>query len=625
MDEQKEAHPAPPRREVRRLRVIWILFALVFTALAAGLGYWQLVRSREATALERRQTFRRVMAPAPRGVIYDREHRVLAGNRVRTSAVVNLGDLRADWDNEAARNGVELKQARFNVLQRHLDRITTLTGRPSGLLDQHALARHLAGDRLKPFVLIDTLTGMEVEALHAKLSATDPVRLQRTTERWYPHGRVAAHVLGRVRSEVIHTPVGRDFPIRNYVEAVGESGLEQHYDAQLRGQPGRAVVRVDAAGFSAGPAFDRIEAAPGGEVVTSLDLELQQAAGRAMAATPGTPRGAAVVIAVATGEVLALVSQPDFDLSAVSPVMSVQTKARVDAEGGWLNRATQGLYPPGSSFKIFTALAGLRAGTLSPDATVPCPGYLDWGGRRFPCHYAAGHGDVDLKSALAYSCNVYAYRTGLGAGAGALAAEARRFHFHEKTGVDLPFETDRMLVPDPAWKQKEEQAAWTGGDTLNLAIGQGFLRYTPLQAACAVASLARRETLTVPTLLADPDRRPSGERPAEPLGVSDEAYAGLIKGMEAVVEIGIGKNAQVPGVRIAGKTGTAQVERKEGMMNIAWFIAFAPVENPQIAIAVVLEGDQPGVEFAGAEHAAPVVREIVGTYFEQPGAEQRKK
>ena len=224
---------------------------------------------------------------------------------------------------------------------------------------------------------------------------------------------------------------------------------------------------------------------------------------------------------------------------------------------------------------------------------------------------------MSLRTALAHSCNVFAYHTGIAAGPDALADEARRFHLGEPTAVDLPFETRRMLVPDPAWKEATGRGNWTTGDTINLAIGQGFIRYSPLQAACAIASFARRETLTIPTLLYHSKRRPSGDRPAESLGLSDRDYSAIVDGLRAVVETGIGRDAQVPGVTIAGKTGTAQVTRPEGMMNIAWFIAFAPVDDPQIAVAVAMEGGEPGVEFAGGEHAAPIVREIIGAFFDK--------
>ena len=619
-----------PPELVGRLRFIRgvILGSLLVTV--AGLGYWQIGRSAEYTAIERRQNLRRVMLPGPRGIIYDRNHRVLAGNRTRVAAVLHLASQQEAFLREketllnqgpdiltSAPEGTARAEARarFAVVQRHLDRINLVLGHRIPL-DALRLERAFARARHAPFVLVDGLNETEGARLEASLHPADPVKLQRVTERWYPHGHAAAHVLGRLRREVVRTPVGKDFPILNYIGTVGDFGVEQHHDARLQGRLGEAVIRVDAFGSPADLPLERREPAPGQDLVLSLDLDLQRAAERAMAATPGRRRGAAVALAVATGEVLVLASQPDFDLNTISPVLTAASKEAIDEEGGWFNRATQGLYPPGSSFKIFTALAGLRRGTLQPGLAYQCAGFYEVAGHRFVCHQPAGHGAVALSTALAHSCNVFAYQTGLAAGPDALADEARRFHFHQMTGIDLPFETSRMLVPDPAWKEAVGAGRWTRGDTVNLAIGQGALRISPLQAACAIASLARRETLTVPTLIRQPGRRPAGDRAPEPLGLTDGDYAALVASMRAVIETGIGREAQVPGESVAGKTGTAQVLRPEGMMNVAWFVAFAPVERPEIAVAVAIEGEQPGVEFAGAEHAAPIVREIIGTYFD---------
>lgn len=594
---------AIPPDQPRRLRLILGTFGVMLGLLVAGLVYQQLFRSTEHAAREQRQSQRRIALPAPRGVIYDREHRVLAGNRLRTDAVINLGELRTGIQRES---GSSTASARLAAAQRHLDCINALTGREE-TVDATQLERAYAHDRLTPFVLAMDLSEVEADRLAAGLTAADPVQLQRSHQRWYPHGAAAAHTLGRIRRE----QAGR------VADTAGISGIEKHHDDRLRGQPGQAVAQIDAWGFTMGALIEEHAPVSGTDLVLSLDLDLQLAAERALSAAAGAPRGAVAVISVATGEILALASKPGYDLSEVSPTLSMATKQRIDAEGGWFNRATQGLYPPGSAFKIFTALAGLRGGTLRPDTRLICPGHLEVGGHRFPCHQAAGHGALSLRDALAHSCNVFAYQAGRAAGADALAAEARRFHFHEPTGIDLPSETTRMLVPDPAWKETNGRGPWTAGDTVNLAIGQGFLRCSPLQMACAMASLARRETLTVPTLLRSLARRPSGDRPPEPLGLSDANYAALIAGLRAVVESGIGRDAHVPGISIAGKTGTAQVIRPEGRFNIAWFVAFAPMERPAIALAVALEGGRPDVEFAGAEHAAPVVREIIGTYHDK--------
>ena len=613
----------PPPTLVRRLRLVQATLFGLLVALVVALVQAQWRRTAEAVDLERRQSLRQMMLPGARGIISDRAGRVLAGNRDRLDAVLHWGRVREELGRISGASSeapaaivappAGTASLRRAIAQRELDRINAIIGRTTPL-NVARLERHFSRERTSPFVLVADLTEAEAQRRAGALRNDDPVQLVRTAQRWYPHGRTAAHVLGRLRRETVRTPPGEAFPILNYTTWVGDWGLERQHERQLQGRPGHAIIRVDAVGLPVGEPLEQHEAEPGGDLVLSIDLELQQAAERAMAATPGQPRGAAVALSVVTGEVLVLVSKPDFDLNAVSPVLTAEMQEAIDAEGGWLNRATQGLYPPGSSFKIFTMLAGLRAGTLQPDDRLSCPGYYDVAGHRFRCHRPDGHGEITLRTALAQSCNVFAYQVGLAAGPRALAEEANRFHFGEPSGIDLPFETRRMLVPDPT----RDAARWNLGDTVNLAIGQGDLRFTPLQAACAIASLARRETLTVPTLLHSPDRRPTGERPAEPLNLDDDDYAALIDGLQAVVETGIGRDARVPGVAIAGKTGTAQVLRPEGMMNIAWFVAFAPVERPEIAVAVAMEGDQPNVEFAGAEHAAPIVREIIGTHLARP-------
>lgn len=633
--------PLPPEL-CARLRVLGGSVLALLIVLGVALAYWQLVRSREFAEQGRRQTLRRELVPVARGVIFDRNHRVLAGNRDRRAAVLPLGLLREEIQAErqallarpteptrpASSNAAVSSsatvtsvaaasltaRARAAVVERHLARINALLGR-TGTFDAAALERHVASDRTAPFVLADNLTRDEHARLARALTPADPVRLRITAERTYPHANTAAHVLGRIRLERNRPRDATNLLALDVLDAVGDSGIEKQFDAHLRGTPGVATVRLDVSGFASDPPEVVESGSPGHDLVLSLDLDLQQAAERALASA-ASPRGAAVVIAVQTGEVLALANKPDFDLNVVSPRISTTAKQQLDADGAWLNRATQALYPPGSLFKIITASAGLRAGSLRPDGAYNCPGYADLAGHRFLCHNLDGHGRVTLRTALAQSCNVFAYHVGLAVGPEALVREARRFHLHEPTGIDLPFETTSMLVADPAWQRTSRDEAWTVGDTVNLSIGQGFLRISPLQAASMMAALARRETLTRPTVVRAVGRSASGNRPPEPLELSDANHAALIAGLEAVVESGIGRAAQVPGVRVAGKSGTAQVQHDDGRYNVAWFVAFAPVERPEIAIAVALEGDQPEVEFAGAAHAAPVVGEIAGSYFD---------
>lgn len=599
---------------------------MALVVLLGGLVVTQLVRSDNYRAIGLRQHQRRVLLPAPRGVIYDRDHRVLAGNRVQVAAAISLGDVRRDAARQSTldrltlpvsrRTGGVAKEARVSVLREYLARLDMITGRHASL-DLARLDRAWTQERTAPFVLLDDLTEAECAKLQTALPSIGPVYLFRSTARSYPQGRTAAHALGRVRRALTsEDKISIETRALPALTTVGESGMEQQYEDILGGKAGEAVVRVDALGFLVGPPQELRPPIWGHDVVTSLDLDVQLAAERALEAVDTAPRGAAVALSVRTGEVLALVSKPDFDLNAVSPALSIALKEQLDAEGAWLNRATQGLYPPGSTFKIFTVLAALRAGTLHPDDAVFCTGALDIGGRRFACHQAEGHGTMTLATALPHSCNVFAYMAGLAAGPEAIAAEARRFHLDQPTQLDLPFEAHQMFVPDPDRNRSAGRRHWTAGDTANLSIGQGALRCTPLQAACAIASLARGETLTVPTLVHQPRRRASGTRPPEPLALDPAATTALRQSLEAVIATGIGRNAQVPGYRLAGKTGTAQVERTDGIANTAWCVAFAPMEQPEIAIAVVVEGTEPGVEFTGAEFAAPIVSEIAATYFD---------
>jgi penicillin-binding protein 2 len=259
----------------------------------------------------------------------------------------------------------------------------------------------------------------------------------------------------------------------------------------------------------------------------------------------------------------------------------------------------------------------MRIGAIRPDSKVTCTGYYQVGGRLFPCHNRNGHGEVDLRGAIRQSCNVFFYQHGILTGAENIAAEARRFGYDHKTGVELPFETGAMIVPDADWKRRNRDEAWCPGDTANYSIGQGFQRTTPLQVACMVASLARGEALTVPTILHQPGRSPTGDKPRVPLNLTPAQYQAIVEGMEQVVQIGTGRLARVPGVRVAGKSGTAQVQDRGKALEMASFVAFAPIEKPEIAVAVLLEGTEPDEAFAGGRMAAPVMQQVLQAYFDK--------
>lgn len=630
---------------------LWVFhggIVLLLGVLAAGLGYQQLIRTDEYRERETVQNQRRVVVPGPRGNIYDREGRLLVGNRPRFAVTLSLDELRADFRKEylrIRRNYRELddkdipsaaqmeRLARVSVVQQHLNTINRILG-AHHRVDGAKLERHYRQARILPYLLLEDVSPAEYARLLEQLPVASPLQVYTNSTRYYPNGSLAAHTLGYTASDddldIGDALPGAELTTFKMRGSVGKNGLEAALDTRLQGQAGGAIYLVDPAGYRQQPPLEKRRPVQGGDVVVSLDLDLQKAAEARMdsqMAVRGVA-GAAVALDIATGEVLALVSKPDYDLNAFNPRLSTEVAAEIQNKGAWLNRATQGLYPPGSTFKLVTSLAGLRSGHILPDSAIECTGTYRVGGRVFVCNNHKDYGQITLAQAIEKSCNTFFYDYGLKTGIEAIAEEARRHGLDDPTGIESPHETRGMLVPDPEWKQRQRGDRWFPGDTANVSIGQGDLAITPLQMACFVASLARGETTTRPTLL----HKELGVRQhSEPDGLTPPQRAAILAGMEAVTNTGTGKILQlpvfrVPGLRIAGKTGTAQKRTPEGTLNFAWFVGFFPVENPQVAIAVMMEGDTPGEDFGGGRNAAPVAGAIIRAwgekhgYFAQPSA-----
>jgi penicillin-binding protein 2 len=308
---------------------------------------------------------------------------------------------------------------------------------------------------------------------------------------------------------------------------------------------------------------------------------------------------------------------PDYDLGIFSPRLSFNDSKDIEKRQAWANRAISSAYPPGSTFKILTTIAGLRNGTITTDEPIiNCDGVIHRNGRNFVCYNGRGrHGDVLLPEAISSSCDIYYYEAGWRTTAEKLAEEGRRFHLDRPTGIQLPHETNRMVMPDNAWKVENIGQKWFPGDTANMAIGQGYVLATPLEMAAFTASVARGEVFTKPTLLHQAN---APTQRSESIGLTPKQRAALLEGMIGCTTVGTAKvltnlaSLRVPGVTIAGKTGTAQIP---GNKNVAWFICFAPAENPEIAIAVAIEGDTAGEEFSGGLYSAPVASRILQEYF----------
>lgn len=618
-----------------RLLVFNGVVIAMMVILGSGLAYHQLVKPGVYSERERLQILRRVVSPGPRGHIYDREGRLLVGNRPRFSVVLDLAELRPEFraaykkvkNNYAGLPAAErpntnqlARIARASVAQRYLDQINAILKRDEQVRSAR-LNSHIEHSLLLPFVLLDDLAPEEYARLIERLPVASPLQVYTSSTRNYPYESAAAHTLGFVG--VNTDPEVEDFPgedLRTFKlkGSVGRDGLEVVFDAELEGEAGAAIYRVDPAGFKVPGPVDKRMPKQGHNLTTSLDIDLQLAAEEAMKDSEGRARtGAAVALDIRTGEVLVLVSKPDYN--PLTRVPNLPPDADLERSGVWLNRVTQGQYPPGSTFKIITAMAALRADAIESDTTrVTCPGFYQVGNRRFPCWNRHGHGERDLRGALRDSCNVFFYKNGLEIGAPLIAAEAKRFGFNHPTEIELPYEFKAPHVADPAWRAANWKRAnlpdgiWRQGDTANISIGQGDTLITPLQAACMVASFARGETETKPTILHDPSRP---RQRTTLIGLPPADYNAVLEGMEQCYQIGSGKLARVDGLRGAAKTGTAQLGRKD----MAWVVAFAPVENPQIAVAVVLEGAEDDNNFGGGVYAAPVVKAIFQAWKDKRG------
>jgi penicillin-binding protein 2 len=618
-----------------RIVFFYFLIGALLLILGSGLAYRQLFRTGLYTERERQQNQRRLLEPGPRGNIYDRNGLVLVGNRPRFAVMLDLDGLqqefrrefiqirknyRATGDRDLPTNTQMEQIARVSVVQQYLDQVDAILHRQDQV-DVAALKRHFDRQLLLPYLLIPDLSLDDFARLTEHLPVRSPLQIYATSTRTYPNGSVAAHVLGYVG--VDEDVDAEDFPGDDLTTfkmkgSIGRDGLEKRYDAQLQGVAGGSIFRVDPSGFKVNPPLETRLPVQGKGLITSLDLDLQKAAEQAL----GDQTGAAVALDVHTGEVLVMASKPDYDLNNFSPRLTQDTVADIEKRGAWSNLAIAGLFPPGSTFKTIVSVAGLRSGRIDPDKIlVDCVGEMRIGNRIFHCDNGRGHhGELTLTPAVAESCDTYFWTAGLAIGPDLIAAEARRIGLDRPTGIELPGESHAMIVPDPAWKRKNRNEPWTDGDTANLSIGQGDLRFTPLQMACWAASLARDETTTVPTLLHDPNRP---AQHSEPLGLTPAQREDLVKGMVAATDTTYPSDTasllstiaayRIPGVQIAGKTGTATVTALH--TDIAWFICFAPAYDPQIAVAVAVQGDVGHQDFGGAFHSAPIADMILQAYF----------
>ncbi len=439
------------------------------------------------------------------------------------------------------------------------------------------------------------------------------VSLSIEEQRHYPFGKLASHVLGHVGQ--VNPAELEQFAKYEYQTGdwIGKIGLERLYDPTLHGRDGGFLIEVDARGRQV-RVMDYVQPKAGQDLVLTLDQKLQELAEKRLGAT-GHP-GAAIVMSPRTGELLALASSPGFDPNVFMPLGDPEERKAIllnTKEKPLLNRTIQALYPPGSTFKVITSLAMLEKNSWDVNKRIFCTGSFTFGKEKrvFKCWKEHGHGWVDFHKALAESCDVYYYQVGMDLGPEAIEDMARRFGLESATRIDLPQEQKRPLPM--AWKKSRPSLSeryWHGGETLNYSIGQGALQITPLQMASMMATVASGGLMYQPYLVSESQsfghvsKKLGAAKLVNQISVSERAWKHLKSALVEVVESGTGVASKLPGIRVAGKTGTAQSSKKTG--DHAWFIAYAPAEEPEVACAVLVEHGG-----HGGSVAAPIAHDLL--------------
>ncbi|MDR1452683.1 MAG: penicillin-binding protein 2 [Candidatus Margulisbacteria bacterium] len=568
------------RRRQAIAKHTWWLGVFLLAVLLARLFYLQILQRRYYDFLADSIRSRIIPAIAPRGLIYDRYGIVLAESK----SVYALDVLPYQIKNQ-------------DFVLNFLKNIK---------IDTSALERKLKNKDYLPYELLTVRRSLEpwqIAYIEENKQALEGVVISTRIIRHYPQGSAAAHVLGYV-GQIGSTELSK---LKNYGyqmgDIIGLAGIERYYDSYLRGVDGGQPLEVDTHGNPV-RSLQTLEPVPGHNIQLTIDFALQQAAARAL----GSRKGAVVIVNPQTGEVLAMVSQPDYDPNYFSDFLSEQEWQELRAKDHPLYNRALGAYPPGSTFKIVTFLAALEA-KIDTAKTFICNGSLVVNGRRFACWYLdrGGHGAQDLLKGFINSCNVVFYNLGLLLDPQKIADVAAAFGLGTATNIDLPFENNGF-VPTARWKKRAYGQEWFPGDSLNMAIGQGYLLTTPLQMTLLTAAVANKQNrLFKPYLLhkiVSVTGRPVLQNKPEPVNTLPFAPQNLQlvrRLLREVVDDGTGINAKIDGLVIRGKTGTAENSGADH----AWFVSYGPYENPDLALAVFVE--EGGF---GGTVAARIAREI---------------
>lgn len=575
---------------------------VIFLLLIAG--FWRLQVQNPQLYDERAQANSIKSAPilAPRGRILDRDGRMIVDNRASFELLIAREQLK-DEHLKAIAEGLDID---YDEL---MAKVIRFRSRP----------------KYEPMVLKEEMTPADLAFVDSHRDFYPELLVVQGQSRQYPQDGMLAHVLGytgEISEDELDDP---QFAKYDPGQIIGKFGIERQYNDSLTGADGQRQVIVDNRG-TVRQVLATVPATPGKDLQLTIDLDLQAVAELSMdSGLHEAPlnvehkNGAVVALDPNTGEVLAMVSRPTFDPNRFTGRIKAKDWKEINGnpDHPLLNRAIQDAQAPGSTFKPIMAIAGLETGTIDDEWTVHCPGGATFYGRYFKCHLKGGHGTVALHKGITQSCDVYFYNVGNKLGIDHIAYYADLVGYGKPTGIDLPHELTGV-VPSPAWAMRTQRRKWYAGETISVSIGQGALTVTPLQVARAIGGLAVGGTWHTPHLVRDGAVK---DKPMTwPLNAKN--VADVVSGMYGVVnEGGTGVRAAIPGLRVCGKTGTAQVASNDfvkahghegqDLKDNVWFVGFAPCEKPEIVVAAFFEH---GFE---SKYACPIVRDVIKAYFDK--------
>ena len=586
----------------QRILVLSFVVGIVFLFLLIRLWHLQILNADDYHAMSENNRLRFVPVAASRGAILDRTGTILVSNRPSFSLAVIPQE-------------VTDKEALLTLL--------------SGLLglDREEMAERWEKNKGRakyyPIVLASNITRDHVEIVEENRMRLPGIEIEMKPVREYTSGKIAAHLLGYIGEVYEKELASTGFEDYNPGDYIGKNGIERALEKELHGNDGGRQLEVDARGRVLRTISESYPTV-GNSVMLTIDATVQKSAERAFV----DQAGAAVAMDVTNGEILAFVSNPGFDPSLFGGKLPADVwKGYLDDKRHPLeNKALSGQYPPGSTFKMITALAGLQDTIINESTSITCNGSYDLGTSTFKCWNKKGHGATNLRKSLRESCDVYYYQLGEKLGVDKIATAAHAFKLGAPLGVELLNERSG-LIPTAEWKQKHFGKRWFHGETLPVAIGQGAVLMTPIQLASMIATVANDGTIYRPHLVkrvVDADGKTLRETKTEIIGnasFSKESFRLVKQGLLAVVNEpgGTGAMARLYDVKVAGKTGSSQVVKLRDSKQStpyqyrdhALFVAFAPFDKPEIAVAVIVEHGE-----HGGSSAAPIAGKILRAYFD---------